>query len=311
MIINILAFALICISVFIILKLNFKEIFSSSYTALTGKGNLRSRTNIKEKSFVKKIRDKFGFYEYILSLYGLSGLYKALIVLSFVFGIAGIIAAIICNNLFLMIGLSIIFAYIPIFILDRISRKKEEKLFSDLEAFLYLVYSSYTRTYDIITSFEVNLPHLKNPALKNVFSEFVFECKGVSADIKKSVYNLRLKIKFDSFSRFCDFILDTLNDKSEISRLSLVLRDMSYIRKNNEKMKMSIKGMKTEFYMMSSLLVLNYPIIYMLNKDWFSVLWNTLTGKIFTSVIAVYIAFSIIYLDMKVKNIGYRREDNA
>ena len=311
MIINIISFALICISVFIILKLNAKDIFASSYTALTGKGTLRSRTNVKEKSFTYKIREKFGFYEYILSLYGLSGLYKTLIVLSFVFAIVGVITAIICNNLFLIIGLSIIFAYIPIFILDRICKKKEEKLFSDLEAFLYLVYSSYTRTYDIITSFEFNLPHLKNKALKNVFSEFVFECRGVSADVKKSVYSLRSKIRFDSFSRFCDFISDTLNDKSEISRLSLILRDMSYIRKNNEKMKSSLKGMKTEFYMISSLLILNYPIIYVLNKDWFFVLWNTLTGKIFTSVIAVYLAFSCIYLDMKVKNTGYRRGDNA
>ena len=307
MIFNFISFFLILLSISLILDIRIKPLLESTFSSLTKNVSLHDRISVKDNSFTYKLRYKFKHYEYILSLYNQKNVYKLFIILSFIFAIIGIFISITLNNIFLILGLSILFAYIPIFIMDKICKKKEEDLFSAFETFITLLYPSYTRTYDILKSIEININHIKNTALKNIFTNFIFECKSISPNIQGCIYNLKTKLNFDVYKKFCDFISESLDNKSEIHKLSNIIDDISTIKKNNEKMKNNIKGIKLEYYMITSLLVLNYPIIYVLNKDWFTILYSSLIGKIFTSIIVLYIAISSIYLDTKLKNIGYER----
>ena len=50
---------------------------------------------------------------------------------------------------------------------------------------------------------------------------------------------------------------------------------------------------RREHVMMVFILLANYPILYFLNADWFSVLFDTFVGQVVNSIVAVVIIVTV------------------
>jgi uncharacterized membrane protein YhaH (DUF805 family) len=64
---------------------------------------------------------------------------------------------------------------------------------------------------------------------------------------------------------------------------------------------------RKEYFMMVALVVGNIPLLYMLNKDWFSSLMNTLPGKLVLAITGLIILITTVLMMKYTKPIEYKR----
>jgi len=79
------------------------------------------------------------------------------------------------------------------------------------------------------------------------------------------------------------------------------------VRIVNNELKTMLYEPRKEYCSMVAMVVENIPLLYMLNKDWFHTLLNTLPGKIVVAVCGVVILITAILMTRYTKPIEYRR----
>ena len=82
------------------------------------------------------------------------------------------------------------------------------------------------------------------------------------------------------------------------------LSDMRII---NGELENLVFGPRKEFISMAALVVLNIPLLYFLNKDWYATLMTTIPGKAVLAVCAVAIFISFARVVKLTQPIEYRR----
>lgn len=278
---RILAFMAIVVGAFRLLDLRFTDLFRDFINRPQSiRTQINEATNRKKKRFV--IRQIEEISE-IMRLTDREDKIPVVFIASCVFAIIGTIIASVIDNVFMIPVLGIGMMFLPIWYIKLTASHYKKDISEELETALSIISTAYIRNEDIVTAVEENISYL-NPPIKNVFADFLIQLKLVDSDVIKAIENLKTKVDNDVFGEWCDALIQCQSDRSLKSTLTPIVTKLSDIRVVNSELELMLAEPRKEFIIMAMLVVANIPLMYFLNKDWYSVLMFSTIGKIVLAI---------------------------
>lgn len=220
--------------------------------------------------------------------------------------IVGCAVAIAIGNYFLIPVLSVAFALIPFAYLKRTIDIYDSHVKEELETALSIITTSYVRSDSIIDAVAENIAYLK-PPVKGIFESFLAETGAITPDLQMSIVHLKEKISDTIFEEWCETLLSCQNDRTLKDTLMPIVAKFTDVRLVNNSLKTMLAEARREYYMMVAMLVANLPLLYFLNRDWYSALMDTVPGKIVLALCGIVIVVTAILMNKITKPIEYRR----
>ena len=204
----------------------------------------------------------------------------------------GASVAVIFDNLFAVPIFAIGFMLMPFWYVRLSQSHFKKEIASEIETTLSVITTSYIRSEDIVTAIEENLPYL-NYSIASVFKTFFYKVKMVNPDIPLALREMRDQIDNAIFKEWCDAMISCQHDRSLKTVLNPIVSKLSDMRLVNGELENLVSEPRKEFITMQVLMVLNIPLLYFLNKDWYNVLMHSTPGKIILAI-----CFAVMFVSM-------------
>ena len=302
-----LCFILLVAGTFLILELTPETVTDDIMHMVVPEQTLRDKVLIaQKKKKSRKITKALLHMREALTAPGKSNQFTVTCAASLMLMIAGCIAAVMINNFFMIPVFALAFASLPFLFARNTISAYDKHIREEMETALSVVTTSYIRTDDIVTSVKENLTNLK-PPIRDIFAGFVGDAMMVSSDTKAALRNLRDRIDNDIFAEWCDTLIACQDDRTLNDTLLPIVSKLTDVRIVNNELKTMLDAVRNEYLTMVLLVVGNIPLIYALNKDWFSSLMFTTPGKIVLAVCGMTILITAMFMLKFTKPIEYRR----
>ena len=302
-----LCFILLVAGTFLILELTPETVTDDIMHMVVPEQTLRDKVLIaQKKKKSRKITKALLHMREALTATGKSNQFTVTCAASLMLMIAGCIAAVMINNFFMIPVFALAFASLPFLFARNTISAYDKHIREEMETALSVVTTSYIRTDDIVTSVKENLTNLK-PPIREIFAGFVGDAMMVSSDTKAALRNLRERIDNDIFAEWCDTLIACQDDRTLNDTLLPIVSKLTDVRIVNNELKTMLDAVRNEYLTMVLLVVGNIPLIYALNKDWFSSLMFTTPGKIVLAVCGMTILITAMFMLKFTKPIEYRR----
>ncbi len=302
-----LCFILLVAGTFLILELTPETVTDDIMHMVVPEQTLRDKVLIaQKKKKSRKITKALLHMREALTATGKSNQFTVTCAASLMLMIAGCIAAVMINNFFMIPVFALAFASLPFLFARNTIAAYDKHIREEMETALSVVTTSYIRTDDIVTSVKENLTNLK-PPIRDIFASFVGDAMMVSSDTKAALRNLRERIDNDIFAEWCDTLIACQDDRTLNDTLLPIVSKLTDVRIVNNELKTMLDAVRNEYLTMVLLVVGNIPLIYALNKDWFSSLMFTTPGKIVLAVCGMTILITAMFMLKFTKPIEYRR----
>ena len=302
-----LCFILLVAGTFLILELTPETVTDDIMHIVVPEQTLRDKVLIaQKKKKSRKITKALLHMREALTATGKSNQFTVTCAASLMLMIAGCIAAVMINNFFMIPVFALAFASLPFLFARNTISAYDKHIREEMETALSVVTTSYIRTDDIVTSVKENLTNLK-PPIRDIFAGFVGDAMMVSSDTKAALRNLRDRIDNDIFAEWCDTLIACQDDRTLNDTLLPIVSKLTDVRIVNNELKAMLDAVRNEYLTMVLLVVGNIPLIYALNKDWFSSLMFTTPGKIVLAVCGMTILITAMFMLKFTKPIEYRR----
>ena len=303
-----LAFAGMVVGCFLIIGLSPMEFTESIFSRILAKPN-SIKSQINEATRRKKpnfLRREIMEAQEVLRLTNRTSMFGMLCACSLALAAVGVSVAVAIGNLFLAPVLAIGLMFVPFWYIKTTETNYKKAISSELETALSIITTAYLRNEDIITSIEENVHYLNAP-VKTVFESFISRIKLSNPDVTAALLEMKQQIDNEVFHEWCDSLILCQNDRSLKSTLTPIVNKLSDMRVVNADLEYLITGPRKEFITMSFLVIGNIPLLYMLNKDWYNSLMNTIPGQVILAVSAVGIFVATAIVIKLTKPIEYKR----
>lgn len=293
---------------FLILNLSPLEFTNGLFGFLTRK-DTSLRSEIKECTNRKKVRflrREIMEVQEILKLTGRENRLSMVCAISLMFFASGAAVAILLENIFLVPVLAAGLMFLPFWYIRLTATHYKKAVAAELETALSIITTSYLRNEDIITAVEESVQYL-NPPVRSVFTEFLAQTQLIDPDVEAALHAMKPKIQNDVFHEWTDAICACRYDRSLKTTLTPIVSKLSDMRIVNSELEYLVSEPRKEFIIMVMLVVGNIPILYMLNRDWYHTLMDTMVGHIILAVCAATIFISMAFVIRLTKPIEYRR----
>lgn len=177
---------------------------------------------------------------------------------------------------------------------------------AELETALSIITTAYLRSEDLQTAVEENINYL-NPPVQGVFRSFLTRIKHIDPDVNAALAELKSAIDNEVWREWCEALSACQYDHSMKSTLNPIVAKLSDMRIINGELENLVFAPRKEFISMAALVVLNIPLLYFLNKDWYAALMTTVPGKAVLAVCAAAIFLSFARVVKLTQPIEYRR----
>lgn len=270
--------------------------------------SLKDRINNKKGSIkFKSVQRLASDTKQILFATGKKDLFAKLCFFSVVLALVGIFLGLIIGNVFMSPALAIIFALCPFYWAQFSAQKHTKIINSELENALANITGSYLRSNE---PFEIavkeNLGYIKEP-LKSVFNDFMIKVTNVSPNMRKNLYELRDKIDNSLFHEWIDTILLCIEDRNMKSLLPNIITKFADERILNNELDTMIMVPLKGFFQMEAMVVALPLIFYMINDEWFNILWNTTPGRVICAVSLLVLVFTTVKVLSLIKPVEYNK----
>lgn len=221
--------------------------------------------------------------------------------------IVGILVAILMNNYFLIPIFAFGFALAPFIYVILISIKWQKELNEEMETALSIITTAYIRKEDIITAVADNVQYLNEP-IKSVFESFLVNSKYINSNTKEAIRQLQSKIPHEVFKEWCEVLIACQENKEQKTTLSPIVKKISDSRIISEELNNLLYLPLKDYLMVIVLFFLNYPLLRIINKEWYRALTETSIGKITIAVTTGIILFTLPNVIMLTKSVSYKDE---
>lgn len=187
--------------------------------------------------------------------------------------------------------LGIMFFMIPLWRLKIYRSKYRKYMTAQLESTTSLITVSYIRCNSFIQAVEENIDQI-SPIVRPKFQHFLDECK-VNVSLKNCVRNLRDSINNDLFHEWCEIVIKTLDNSEMKEALLPICEKYTNLKIVQDEVDSEVLGALAEYVIMMIFMVLCYPLVYILNTDWFAY-YSTLPGKVVIAYTLIVLFISII-----------------
>lgn len=231
--------------------------------------------------------------------------FTTVITASLVLIVVGIAVAVLMQNWFLIPVTAALFAMIPFFYVQHLIDQYEEHTRDELETALSIISTSYIRSDNIVEAVRENVTIIK-PPIRYAFQKFLGEATAIQASTKKALYNLREEIDSNIFKEWVDTLIQCQDDRGMKDTLIVVVNKLTDLRLVNNELQTMLASARMEYWVMLGLLVLNIPLLWVLNKDWYAALMHTTPGKITLAICAVTVLITAIIMRRLTRPIDYK-----
>lgn len=264
--------------------------------ALIAKGKKKSRRLTKE---ILHIRDA-------LDATGKGKQFTIACSASIVLLVLGCVLAVLIDNYFLIPVFAAAFAMLPFFFARSTITAYDKHIKEELETALSIITTSYIRSDDIVGAVNENIAYLK-PPIREIFQSFIGDATMISSDLKEALRTLREKIDNDIFREWCDTLIACQDDRTLKDTLLPIVAKLTDVRIVNNDLKTMLGEVRREYWTMVFLVIGNIPLLYLLNKDWFHSLIDTIPGKIVLAVCGIVIIITALLMLKYTKPVEYRK----
>lgn len=291
----------ISLSVFVLLTIGIVAICDIRFTALFEKMVKRNGgSTLAEDLEVMSGNTPTGFFkresyevEQILKATGRENKFESIKTFSIIGFAVGCLLALLMGNGFLVPVLGIAFAYIPVIYVRSTAGTYKKQLNAELETALSIITTSYLRTEDILIAVKENINFINAP-VKVHFEEFITESELINANTVSALNRLKLKIPNYIFHEWVNALIRCQSDRTMKNTLLSIIQKFSDVRVVQSELDASVASIKREAFMMMGLVLVNVPLLYVINRDWFMTLVYSLRGKITLAVCAAIVLFSFM-----------------
>ena len=214
--------------------------------------------------------------------------------------------AIMLGNVFLVPVLAVGLMFVPFWYIKLTAGHFKKDVAVELETALSIITTAYLRNEDLQTSVEENISYL-NPPVKGVFQSFLPRIQHIDPDVNAALTELRTTIDNEVWREWCDALAACQYDRSLKTTLTPIVSKLSDTRIINGELENLVFGPRKEFISMAALVVLNIPLLYFLNKDWYGTLMHTIPGQAVLALCAAAIFISFAFVVKLTQPIEYRR----
>lgn len=271
------------------------------------KESLRFRINMAKG---KKRRGRLSQLVYetreVLRLVGKSSEFPVVCFASVFMTASALSFCMIAGNWFLIFPLCLITTAAPFVYIRHRGIKLRRMINEELETALSIITNSYIRNENIIIAVEENINYIHQP-IKGLFEGFIFNCDYVSSDIRQNLRKLKAGIDNMVFQEWCNALISCQNDSSIRHSLTVIVRKLSYIRIVSVRLDAALYEPVREFVFMVIILLFNFPVFYVLNRQWYHILTNTIYGHVTISAVAAVAAFCFANVLRLTRPIEYQR----
>ena len=303
----IICFAIFTVGVVLLLKLTPDQLTKDLSTFFNKKKSLRDQSlTARGEKKTRKLVVEIQKIKTALEETGKEKQFSVACAASLLLMIVGCVLALAIRNPFLIPVLAVTFAAVPFIYLKKALSIYEKQVKADLETALSIITTSYTRNDNIIIAVRENIGYLK-PPIKGLFESFLTETESINPDIRVAIAHLKEKISDTIFEEWCDTLIACQNDRTLKDTLMPVVSKLTDVRLVNNSLKTMLENARREYYTMVIMVVANIPILYCINKDWYSALMNTTVGKIVLAICAFVIFITALRMGKVTKPVEYKR----
>jgi Flp pilus assembly protein TadB len=283
------------------------------FTDSVFKSILNKPRSIKEEINEMTKRKKVSYFrrevievQSILKLTGREGWFPMICAVSLFLFAIGSGVAIVLGNFFSLPVLGIGFMLLPFWYVRLTQTHFKRDIAAELETALSIITTAYLRNEDIVTAVEENIDYL-NPPVLSVFKGFVYRIKMINPDIAAGLEDMKVQLENAVFREWCDALIACQIDRNLKTTLTPIVSKLSDMRVVNGELENMVFEPRKEFISMQLLVVGNIPLLYFLNKDWYSALMHTPLGQIILSICFAAIFISAAFVIKLTQPIEYRR----
>lgn len=297
--------------IFILLISGLFTLFDIRFTDLLSILATGQKSNLRDDMDVMMGKPAKGFFnrenieiEQLLASTGREGRFILMKRISVLLFALGAILSLLLDNPFLIPVLGAGFAFAPVWYLRSTAIIYKKHLNEELETAISVVTTSYLRSGDLLKAVKENIPYL-NPPVRGSFEAFLTEAEMLNANMVSAINSLKMKIPNRIFHEWCNLLLQCQSDRSMKNTLTFTVQKFSDMRIIQSELEAIINEPKREAFAMMFLVLCNIPLLYVLNKNWFTTLIFTLPGKITLAICAAVILYSFTRIMQLSKPIEY------
>lgn len=304
---TLIASLFIIISIILLLDLTPERITDDIFKIISPKQTLRDKVKIAQgKKKSRKISEALRHINEALIATGKGGQFATICAVSMTLFICGGLFAMMIDNIFLVPIFAVSLSLMPFIYAKTTISYYDKHIEEEMETALSIITTSYIRSDDIVTAVKENIHYLK-PPINEIFKSFYGEVTVISSNIKKALHKLKSKIDNQIFKEWCDTLIQCQDDRTLKTSLLPVINKLTDVRVVNNELKTILYEPRKEYFMMVAMVIGNIPLLYMLNKDWYSTLMDSLPGKFVLALSSVLILVTALMMMKYTKPIEYKR----
>ena len=293
---------------FMVLHVSPRELSDSLFSCLTAApGSIRA--DINETTRRKKagfLRREITEAQAVLAASGRADRFPMVCFTSLLCFALGACIAIAAGNAFLVPVLAVGLMLTPFWYVKLTAGSFKKDVAAELETALSVITTAYLRTENFQQAVEENVRYL-HPPVQEVFQRFLMRIKHIDPDMNAALAELKSAIDNEVWREWCEALSACQYDHSMKSTLNPIVAKLSDMRIINGELENLVFAPRKEFISMAALVVLNIPLLYFLNKDWYAALMTTVPGKAVLAVCAAAIFLSFARVVKLTQPIEYRR----
>lgn len=218
----------------------------------------------------------------------------------------GFLLAALLQNLLIIPLCSGVCVILPYVYVNVLLSNYNRRISEELETALSIITTNYVSNDDIIYAVEQSIDYI-NPPVQQAFRKFLTQTKLINSNVKLAIEQLRGEINNEVFHEWCDSLIECQDNVTLKKTLQPITARLSDVRIVNAELRNMLISPRREHIMMVFILLANYPILYFLNADWFTVLTDTFVGQIVNSIVAIVVIVSVILAYKYTQPIEYKR----
>lgn len=302
-----LSFLLLAAGIVILLGITPETVTDDMMRFISPKQTLRDKAQIaKGRKKSRRITREILHIKEALEVTGKGRQFTIACAASVVLVVAGCVIAVLLNNWFLIPVFAVAFAMLPFLFAKSTISAYEKHIREEMETALSIITTSYIRSDDIVGAVSENVTYLK-PPMREIFQGFIGDATMISSDVKEAIRNLKEKVDNEIYREWCDTLIACQDDRTLKDTLLPIVSKLTDVRIVNNELKTMLGEVRKEYWMMVCLVIVNIPLLYVLNKDWYHALMFTLPGKIVLAVCAVVILVTALLMMKYTRPIEYKR----
>ena len=209
--------------------------------------------------------------------------------------VAGFLFGMVIDNILVSIVLGVGLAMTPLTIIRMRTADYKRMVNEKLEMAMSSVTNSYVATGNLLTAVENVLPMLPAP-VNTIFQRFVADMRYVDGNAIRAIQHMREASDNWYWTEWCNALIQCQDDVSLNRTLSGIVERLSESRQIQLEVDTTLRKHMSD-YVVTVLLVLgSIPLMGFMIPDWYSMLMDTVPGKITLAVVLATVLITSVWV---------------